>query len=402
MAETDTTRSLAGSARGFRWFLLLVMAAIIALLAVWASYWNMRNPSGGGPLRNDPQVVFDSALQELGQSGREPSDATFGQINEAARFAPLSAEPLFLHATRLLASGRKRRGMALLEQARHRDPRFLPARLLLLAIYFDGGKAVEAEDELATLSRFRPDANRQWVNLAVRLVKDQKTRKQALAALSSNPLRPKVLQSLARDGSSADFVLAMSQDLAGKAADDASFNWVAALVMPYVERGDQVSAFRLWSHFYGVDRKVLDEPPYDGDFVGKPGGAPFGWDLPSGSSGVAEIDEGAMHVVFFGRDRVDAARQLLLLPPGTYRLADKARLEEGDGGTLRWKIACAESGVSLFERPVAGPGIDDGTLFTVPVKSCPAQWLVLYAQPGPDIRPETLVIERVAIWRVKA
>src|SRR5581483_1891723 len=70
---------------------------------------------------------------------------------------------------------------------------------------------------------------------------------------------------------------------------------------------------------------------YDGDFAPRPGAAPFNWRLAAGGEAVAERAQpprplpsggapAALHVQFTPTTPARLAEQMLLLPPGRYRL----------------------------------------------------------------------------------
>ena len=67
---------------------------------------------------------------------------------------------------------------------------------------------------------------------------------------------------------------------------------------------------------------------------------PFGWELASGSAGVAEpTGDGSLHVLFYGRDNLALARQLLLLKPGRYRLSMRVNGAEPSAESLSWAVS---------------------------------------------------------------
>ena len=110
---------------------------------------------------------------------------------------------------------------------------------------------------------------------------------------------------------------------------------------------------------------------FDADFRNSSAPPPFNWELTSSSLGLAERRSGRLQVIFHGQDSGTLARQMLLLPPGQYRLAAPA---SGSGGAdvLSWIVRCDARPVELGRAPVRRNGLR----FQVPV-DCPAQWLEL-------------------------
>ncbi len=80
------------------------------------------------------------------------------------------------------------------------------------------------------------------------------------------------------------------------------------------------------------------------------------------------------------RDR--PARILLLLPPGTYKLASQLRTLSPRTATARWTIECAQSnGVQIAALPLARAS--GQTSFSVN-PACQAQWLALELSNKPS------------------
>ena len=88
--------------------------------------------------------------------------------------------------------------------------------------------------------------------------------------------------------------------------------------------------------------------------------------------------EGGLSVLYYGRAKAVLASQLLLLPPGNYRLAMTVTAGDGGQGALHWLVRCAKPDKPLLDLPLrAGAVAAD---FAVPA-GCEAQWLRLQAMP---------------------
>lgn len=163
-----------------------------------------------------------------------------------------------------------------------------------------------------------------------------------------------------------------------------------ALVGRLVADGDFAAARRTYGLFH---REARSGPLVrDGDF-GDPGASfPFGWLFAQkGEIGAERSLIGGKPALTYqalpGGDGA-VASQLLMLPPGRYRLALSAATAAADPqAPPYWTIACASDGgkqIALLDMPVAEHGRAAAD-FAVP-PDCPAQWLVLTLrgsdQPG--------------------
>src|SRR5438270_52346 len=101
---------------------------------------------------------------------------------------------------------------------------------------------------------------------------------------------------------------------------------------------------------------------------------PFNWVLTSSAVGVAERQPGGrLHVVFYGQEDGFLASQLLVLPPGSYRLSMGLLGDTSHPRALSWSVWCDRAA-----EPLASVTLDvaaaRGLRFQVP-GGCPAQWL---------------------------
>jgi hypothetical protein len=138
----------------------------------------------------------------------------------------------------------------------------------------------------------------------------------------------------------------------------------------------------------------------DGDFARPQGNTPFDWlygdaiGWSAGLSGAPGRGGQALEIDYDGVSPPSPVRQMLVLPPGAYRLTARS-FDEGasDPTPLSWRLVCATDGQTLagVATPAgAGKWSTFGTIFSVPVAGCPAQWLELSASPG-DMRADITV-----------
>jgi len=165
------------------------------------------------------------------------------------------------------------------------------------------------------------------------------------------------------------------------------------------QKFDQAASdWRLFSRQPGLTGYV-----YDGDFQRPTGATPFDWALANGVGWSAAVTDSpgaghgqALRVEYDGVSPPQPVRQMLVLPPGTYRLSGRAYNEgDSDPKALTWGVICLISGQVIAAVPTPAFASAQWRAFevevTVPADHCPAQWLVLSATPG-DVRQD------ISVW----
>jgi hypothetical protein len=199
----------------------------------------------------------------------------------------------------------------------------------------------------------------------------------------SNPnLADASLTALARDPAYADAVLALA-DRRSRAEGD----WAPTLVSSLINAGQYGRARAIWAMASNVPLPT-NLTVYDPAFSESKSRPPFNWNLISSTVGLAERQPGGrLHVIFYGQEDGLLASQLLVLPPGVYRLSMNVSGEQSRLRAMSWSVRCDRS-----SRPFAATGLDavtGGFVFTVP-PSCTAQWLELEGVSG-DVSQQTEV-----------
>lgn len=97
-----------------------------------------------------------------------------------------------------------------------------------------------------------------------------------------------------------------------------------------------------------------------------------------------------------------AARQLVLMPPGHYRLTLRAGAVSGEPiARPNVRILCANEARGILADfripPAPRRGQAFAVTFDVPGSQCPAQWIFLQAGAGLDSRPETPWVDDISI-----
>jgi hypothetical protein len=350
-----------------------------------------------------PRVRIELAMAEFYlRQGRVSGPTEAAAIQAMAR-APLADEPFLLAGVAALAQGDAARGQALLTEARRRNPRLRLARLLLLDRYLREKRLAEAAGEMAALNRLISGADIVLIPALAKLTQDPTTSAELIPILQRQPhLREPVLEQLAASGADPDLILKIAQ---GSLASEAGQPWQRSLVTGLIAKGAFDRALQIWRTIAGAEPGDGGKGLYDDQFLGRLGPPPFNWDLSTGAAGVAERVRGGLQVDYYGRDDGDLASQLLMLPPGGYRLRFGAEGDaKGESSRLAWRISCASARDNLFELPVVNvstsPKIFTGT-FTVPA-GCAAQWLKLHGIPGDVPGEQNVKISDLSLVREAA
>lgn len=142
----------------------------------------------------------------------------------------------------------------------------------------------------------------------------------------------------------------------------------------------------------------------DGGFDGWPALPPFGWNFDSEKGGGGEIAElgpgkgSALHVTYDGRKDQWLVRQLLVLPPGRYRLTGRYRSVAG--GLSEWRLICQGPPQTVAVLPVAATQ-DQWREFaldlTVPPEGCSGQMLSLQGLPAKLEAPTEAWFDDIAL-----
>jgi hypothetical protein len=388
------------------WALRLLILSAAALAVAWlvvvsgaARAFPPQSPLAERFAAGDTHRVFRQAQEELVTTKGKISDQTAERVVAAVAEAPLAADPFFIQGMRALSAGNLSNGERLLTEARERHPRHRLVRVLLLAVYVQTQRAALAAQEIAVVSRLMPQASQLLVPEIAKLAREPGTRGAVIEAIGADPLMDEVLNFLAAQGAEPELLqaLAVRRPAVGQAR---LLPWQSAAIETSLQRAGVAAAYALWRRFSGMgagESYLL----YDPGFEGRPGGPPFNWEFASSNVGSAERARGsALSIEFFGRVSGPLVSQLLVLPPGRYRLAFEA---EGDAkdGSLKWRVGC-RSGQTLVEIPLRGltfaPKPFAGE-FAVPAGGCDGQWLRLEGVAAEFATPHSARITGLSLTR---
>ena len=323
-----------------------------------------------------PAVLLASGLAEIGEStaaGRRVDSALVRRLEEASDKAPLAPEPFLVRGVEAQVAGDAPLALRAFLAARDRDPRSVAARYFLADRYLRSGQTRQGLAEISALTRLVPQSLKAVAPQLAAFARMPGGRQQVAALLRDQPqLEPWLLEELAANPADANLALSL---WTGR-TNDQDRSWQRLLINSLVAAGRFQEARAVWRRF---DPRVLpDGELVDPKFEGR-AMPPFGWSLVSGPAGVAEsVGGGSLHVLYYGRDDLALASQLMMLKPGAYRLSMRVNGSQASGKTLAWVVSCAaplrEIASTAFDAAKSGMLAAD---FVVPPHGCTAQQLDL-------------------------
>jgi len=243
------------------------------------------------------------------------------------------------------------------------------------------GDATRGLREIAVLARMIPNGVASLSPFVATYAKDRRNWPHLQALFRSDPqLEEAALGTLATDPSNADIVLQLATPRRGGSPPV----WTERLLTGLVNAGSYAKAYEAWRSV-GHPKVTAGSLIYDAGFSDATVPGPFNWALTSSTLGLAERQKGGrLHVVYYGQDDGVLASQLLLLKPGSYRIAMQITGDLRNAVSLAWTITCANSKTQLAALRLAA--VTRGG-FAVPV-DCPAQRLELTGS-APEL-PQTV------------
>lgn len=339
-----------------------------------------------------PRVLTFLVMRDVGLAAaqsKELSPSTVENIRSLAERQPLAPEPYLVLGAQAYQSRELERAEKLLLEARRRNPRSPAARYLLGSLYIESGRLEAGLKESAALARLLPGAAAQLAPALAQYISAPGAAEQVFRLLKTHAdLAPPLLNELAANPRNADLLVSLSSTVPAGAF---SQRWQKRLIGGLLDQQDYSKAWSIWARLNGLDQKSR-APIYDAGFQDSDSAPPFNWEL-ARQGAVVERRDGRLHVVYFGRDDVTLARQVLLLVPGSYRIEMDISGNINGSQDVRWELSCLPGRRMLLE---AGPGGGSGSRlrasFEVPSANCRAQDLRLKAEPGefPDTSDFTI------------
>jgi hypothetical protein len=356
----------------------LLLCLEVARLGIAAAFADTRPELAFRLAPDSPDVLASKAMAEVGQAAAasgNPTPETFDRLHQLLISAPLRTEPLLVQAAVRERDGDYLTAERLLLSARMRDPRSLAALYLLADVWIREGKVVDGLRGMAVLSRLLPGASVQLVPALAEYARIPGAPAKLAEVLRGNPhLQKPLLAALSADPDNAELILALADGRISP-SDPATRAWESRLLTGLIDRGDYGRAYSLWRRFSGLGSSAPGIL-FNGEFRALPAPPPFNWNLSSSSAGIAEMGDRSLRILYYGRDDITFASQLLLLAPGTYRFEARVSGQVAPG-SLVWRIQCAKGGL-LKEGAL---DLQSAAMnFTVPPSGCSAQWLRLQGE----------------------
>jgi hypothetical protein len=356
--------------------LALSIAALVIRVAFVDAYAGSNPARAATVWSSHPSVILTSGLEEVGEaaaSARPVNPATVRRMIGVAVAAPLAPEPYLVRSVEARVGGDEPLAYRALLEARKRDPRSIPARYFLADHYVQTGQTRQGLAEIAALTRLVPQSLEPIAPYLATFARGPGAAQQVRALLKEQPLlEPALLNELAANPGDARLALALWN---GRTSER-DRGWQERLVNTLIEAGRYPEARANWSRFNPgakLEGELID-PRFQSD-----AGPPFGWVLAAGSAGVAERDGGGrLHVLYYGRDNLVLASQLMMLPPGRHRLSMRVGGASPTAQSLAWKVSCLAPARELATINLGA--VKGGAIvadFAVPPDGCQVQRLEL-------------------------
>lgn len=361
---------------------VVVLALAAALLVVRSGFvaaYGETNPARAAAVwPGHPLVELKHGLDQIGMASAKGQGATPGEVDRlqrAAWAAPLRPEPFLVRGVDAGLAGNPALARRAFAAAIRRDPRSVPAHFFMADQLLRAGDSAGGLREITTLSRLVPSTQGDVAMMLAAYAQTPGAAPQVKAMLRDHPeFEPSILTTLARDPRNAELVLYLSNGAVGDRA--AIAGWQGTLVGSLVAAGDYARAHRLWSRLAKTDgsRSLLFNPT----FADSTAPAPFNWTLVSSATGLAEPENKGLHLLYYGREDVVFASQLLRLDPGRYTLSFRIAVGEGDAGPLAWTLTClpGKQSIMTIDLGTAAKANGAAQVFEVPA-GCQAQQLEL-------------------------
>jgi hypothetical protein len=377
--------------------LALPLAALVVRNATVAAFSEADPESAERIWPGHPAVEVSRGMIAIADAARDRvpvKPAILNSIYDASRKDPLAPEPFLVRGVQAQLTGDPALATRAFTAAERRDPRSLPARYFLAEDAFRRGDAADGLRQVVTLARLAPYGAGSLAPYLAIYALDRSNWPQLRTVFRENPdLAKATLQSLARNPAAADVALALAE---GEQRDLRS-PWIPTLLAGLVDAGQFQKARAVWAEVSHV-RPDANALIFDPDFSRPDPPAPFNWTLSSSTVGLAERRPGGgLHVIYYGQEDGVIASQLLVLPPGAYRLTMRASGDLSAGQALQWKLVCSKSKAELGAAPFPA---DAKSGWAINVGSgCAAQQLQLFGTSSDMPRQVDVTIARVNLAR---
>lgn len=352
-----------------------LLLAILVIRSAFVQAFAVKDPARAAAIwPGHPSVQLESGLAEVGDmaaAGRPIDPALVRRLIVASAKAPLAPEPFLVRGVEAQLAGDQPLALKAFLAARQRNPRGIAARYFLADHYLKAGQTAFGLAEISALARLVPQSLPNVAPFLAAYARSPNAAPQVKAMLRGQPqLEPVLLNVLATDAANHQLMRYLWSGRGGEEAKP----WQGRLLNSLVEAGRYGEAREAWATFSGIaaDQNRLLDPEFRAQAL-----PPFGWLLASGPAGVAEPEgAGRLHVLFYGRDDLVLARQLLTLAPGRYRLSMQVSETSPTSKFLSWGVRCLPGSTQIASVRLDRSGATFVS-FAIPASGCPAQRLEL-------------------------
>lgn len=343
-----------------------------------------------------PAVLLESGLAQVGDmaaAGRPVDQSLVDRLISASAKAPLAPEPFLVRGVDAQVSGNRAVALQSYLAARERNPRAVAPRYFLADLYLKAGRTEPGLAEISALARLVPQSLPNVAKYLAAYARTPGAATQVKKMLETHPqLELALLNELASDAASARLILYLWSGRGGEEARP----WQGRLLEQLVATGRFNEARTAWARFTNISAE--QDALFDAEFAAQ-ALPPFGWMLASGASGIAEPQGGGrLHLVYYGRDDLILASQLMTLPPGRYRLSMNVSASSPAAKSLSATIRCLPSTSPLASLPLHRRGAVTAS-FNVADRGCPAQRLEISGDAPEFPEQAELTVGRLRLER---
>lgn len=378
------------------------MVVIVLLLVgfIWIGWRIIADTAGYNTAAADPETALawkpseaialnELAFRELAKSDGDLTAAR-GLAERALRSNPLDVRALSALGLISERQGSQVRADILMRLSGERTWRDSTTQAWLVNRDIQRGEFEQALSHIDALLRITPGLIEQTFPVLTAFTIDKRTFDALASFIAADPpWRGEFLAKLSHQLSDAGRLMQLYSIL-----KDSQNPPNATELRPYLDRlirdGRFAEAYKSWRETLPPKQRTSEVYPYNGDFSAPIDGLPFNW-LLRPTSGmdiqiVASSGDGngrALQFQFSGARVAEfTVGQLMVLPPGEYRLTGKVRAEElRTQRGIAWQISCAESSKNSLARTnlvaATTPWTSFSVNFAVPAGHCRAQWLNL-------------------------
>lgn len=342
-----------------------------------------------------PAVEISQSLVEIARDARNRrsvNDETLALMNDAARKAPLAAEPFLVRGVQAQSAGDSVTANRAFLEAQWRDPRSVPAAYFLADYYFRRGLVQKGLRQTTSLVRLVPGASQTVAPFVALYAHNSANWPQLRALFKEQPeLEADVLSALAKDPRDIGIILAIA-DPQHRRSDSP---WFQPLLQSLVAAGEYREARSIWS---SVSKARADQLLYDENFSSPEPPPPFNWSLTTSKIGLAERQPGnRLHLFFYGNEDGVLASQLIMLEPGLYNLKLQIAGSSVHPEAVRMSVRCDK-----VQQPIVLTDLDhigaSALAINVP-QDCPAQWLEFAGRSADVAQQADVTITQLALTR---